>query len=121
MKDFHPYDTGLPQQVLALALEWGDRGSWVRPWSAAWGQREVFPPKSLQKVDYAVSLICGELYWDFRQGAKMPQLEQGLELWLRLPRGLLPIAPAHLLPRHRDLIGGKAACGSLPEEREGGH
>ena len=26
LKDFHPYDTGLPQQVLALALEWGDRG-----------------------------------------------------------------------------------------------
>lgn len=40
-------------------------------------------------VDYAVSLICGELYWDFRQGAKMPQLEQGLELWLRLTRQLL--------------------------------
>ena len=24
LKDFHPYDTGLPQQVLALALEWGE-------------------------------------------------------------------------------------------------
>ena len=26
LKDFHPYDTGLPQQVLALALEWGGPG-----------------------------------------------------------------------------------------------
>ncbi len=40
-------------------------------------------------ADFAVSLICGELYWDFRHGAKLPELNQGLELWTRLVRILL--------------------------------
>ena len=40
-------------------------------------------------ADFAVSLICGELYWDFRHGAKLPELNQGLELWTRLVRILM--------------------------------
>ena len=40
-------------------------------------------------TDFAVSLVCGELYWDFRQGAKVPELNQGLELWSRLTHTLL--------------------------------
>ena len=40
-------------------------------------------------ADFAVSLLCGELYWDFRQGSKLPELNKGLELWMRLSRILL--------------------------------
>lgn len=40
-------------------------------------------------TDFAVSVICGELYWDFRHGAQMPELTSGLDLWTRLVRILL--------------------------------
>ncbi|WP_251319661.1 immunity protein Imm33 domain-containing protein [Flintibacter muris] len=40
-------------------------------------------------TDFALSLVCGELYWDFRQGAKMPELNKGLDLWTRLVTILL--------------------------------
>ena len=40
-------------------------------------------------TDFAISLVCGGLYWDFRQGAKLPQLNQGLDLWSRLVSTLL--------------------------------
>lgn len=40
-------------------------------------------------TDFAVSLVCGGLYWDFRQGAQLPELNQGLELWSKLVRILL--------------------------------
>lgn len=40
-------------------------------------------------TDFAVSLVCGELYWDFRGGSKLPELNKGLELWSRLVRTLL--------------------------------
>lgn len=40
-------------------------------------------------ADFAVSLICGELYWDFRHGSKLPELTVGLDLWTRLTRILL--------------------------------
>lgn len=40
-------------------------------------------------TDFAVSLICGELYWDFRQGSGLPELTTGLDLWTRLVRILL--------------------------------
>ncbi|MCI8865920.1 MAG: DUF1266 domain-containing protein [Lachnospiraceae bacterium] len=40
-------------------------------------------------ADFAVSLVCGELYWDFRHGSKLPELNQGLDLWTRLIRILL--------------------------------
>lgn len=40
-------------------------------------------------TDFAVSLVCGGLYWDFRQGSKLPELNQGLELWSKLVRLLL--------------------------------
>lgn len=39
--------------------------------------------------EFAVSLVCGELYWDFRQGFKLPELRRGLDLWMRLVRQLL--------------------------------
>lgn len=35
-------------------------------------------------TDFAVSLVCGELYWDFSHGSKLPELNKGLELWTRL-------------------------------------
>ncbi len=35
-------------------------------------------------VDFAVSLVCGELYWDFRHGSRLPELNKGLDLWTRL-------------------------------------
>ena len=35
-------------------------------------------------TDFAVSAICGELYWDFRHGSKLPELTTGLDLWSRL-------------------------------------
>lgn len=39
--------------------------------------------------EYAASLVCGELYWDFRQQSRLPQLQEGQRLWLRLVRSLL--------------------------------
>jgi len=39
--------------------------------------------------DFAVSLLCGELYWDFLHGSKLPELNKGLNLWLKLVRILL--------------------------------
>ncbi len=40
-------------------------------------------------TDFAVSLLCGELYWDFRHGSRLPELTSGLDLWTRLTRILL--------------------------------
>lgn len=40
-------------------------------------------------TDFAVSVVCGELYWDFRHGTRLPELNRGLELWTRLVRTLL--------------------------------
>ena len=40
-------------------------------------------------TDFAISLVCGELYWDFRGGSKLPELNKGLELWSRLVHTLL--------------------------------
>lgn len=40
-------------------------------------------------TDFAISLVCGELYWDFRGGSKLPELNKGLELWTRLVSMLL--------------------------------
>jgi len=39
--------------------------------------------------DYAVSLVCGGLYWDFRHGSKMEELSKGLGLWMKLTAMLL--------------------------------
>ena len=33
--------------------------------------------------------MCGELYWDFRGGSKLPELNKGLELWTKLVSILL--------------------------------
>ena len=40
-------------------------------------------------VEFAASLICGELYWDFQHGAKMPELNKGLDLYRKLVSILL--------------------------------
>ncbi len=48
-------------------------------------QAQIFP----NWVEFAVSLICGELYWDFRGGSKLPELNKGLNLWLKLVHILL--------------------------------
>jgi hypothetical protein len=40
-------------------------------------------------TEYAVSLVCGQLYWDFRGGAQPSDLQAHQELWLRLVRSLL--------------------------------
>lgn len=40
-------------------------------------------------VEFAASLICGELYWDFQHGAKMPELSKGLDLYRKLVSILL--------------------------------
>ncbi len=40
-------------------------------------------------LEFAVSLVCGELYWDFRNQASPADLQKGQELWLRLVRTLL--------------------------------
>ena len=40
-------------------------------------------------TDFAVSLICGELYWDFSHGSKLTELNKGLNLWLKLVHILL--------------------------------
>lgn len=40
-------------------------------------------------IQFAVSLVCGELYWDFRHGAGPAKAREDQELWLRLVRQLL--------------------------------
>lgn len=40
-------------------------------------------------VDFAASLICGELYWDFRHNTKLPELNAGMNLYRRLVSILL--------------------------------
>ncbi len=40
-------------------------------------------------TDFAISLVCGELYWDFRSGTKLPELNKGLDLWSKLTHILL--------------------------------
>lgn len=40
-------------------------------------------------VDFAVSLVCGELYWDFRHNSKLPELNEGLNLYRKLVSILL--------------------------------
>lgn len=60
--------------------------------------------------EYAVSLVCGELYWDFRHGSKLPELMKGLELWLRLVGQLLDSGSAwgsgmwYAPPRKKDYL-----------------
>lgn len=39
--------------------------------------------------EYAASLVCGALYWDFRQGAALSALQEGQSMWLRLVCTLL--------------------------------
>ena len=39
--------------------------------------------------EYAASLVCGALYWDFRQGTPLPELQKAQRLWLDLVRSLL--------------------------------
>ncbi len=39
--------------------------------------------------EYAASLVCGQMYWDFRHGTKLPQLQEGQKLWMRLVHTLL--------------------------------
>lgn len=39
--------------------------------------------------EYAASLVCGALYWDFRQGTPLPDLRRAQRLWLDLVRALL--------------------------------
>ena len=40
-------------------------------------------------VDFAASLICGELYWDFRHDTKLSGLDEGLNLYRKLVSILL--------------------------------
>lgn len=40
-------------------------------------------------VDFAASLVCGELYWDFRNGTKQTELNEGLNLYRNLVSILL--------------------------------
>ena len=40
-------------------------------------------------VEFAASLVCGELYWDFRSGTKLPELNEGLNLYRKLVSILL--------------------------------
>jgi len=40
-------------------------------------------------VDFAASLLCGELYWDFRHGTSLPELNKGLDLYGKLVSLLL--------------------------------
>lgn len=35
-------------------------------------------------ADFAESVLCGYLYWDFRHDAKLPELNEGLDLWTKL-------------------------------------
>ena len=39
--------------------------------------------------EYAASLVCGALYWDFRQGTPLPGLKNAQRLWMDLVRALL--------------------------------
>ncbi len=39
--------------------------------------------------EYAASLVCGALYWDFRQGTSLPDLQKAQQLWMDLVRSLL--------------------------------
>ena len=39
--------------------------------------------------EYAASLVCGALYWDFRQGTSLPDLQKAQRLWMDLVRTLL--------------------------------
>lgn len=39
--------------------------------------------------EYAASLVCGALYWDFRQGTPLPELQKSQKLWMDLVRTLL--------------------------------
>ena len=39
--------------------------------------------------EYAASTVCGALYWNFRQGAKLPDLQKDQSLWLQLVCALL--------------------------------
>ena len=39
--------------------------------------------------EYAASLVCGALYWDFRQGTLLPDLHKAQRLWMDLVRNLL--------------------------------
>ena len=39
--------------------------------------------------EYAASLVCGALYWDFRQGTSLPELQKAQRLWMDLVRTLL--------------------------------
>ncbi len=40
-------------------------------------------------VEFAASLICGELYWDFRHGSELGELNKGLDLYGKLVSILL--------------------------------
>lgn len=39
--------------------------------------------------EYAASLVCGALYWDFRQGTPLPELQKAQRMWMDLVRALL--------------------------------
>ncbi|MCI8328093.1 MAG: DUF2185 domain-containing protein [Oscillibacter sp.] len=39
--------------------------------------------------EYAASLVCGALYWDFRQGTQLPELQRSQRLWMDQVRALL--------------------------------
>lgn len=39
--------------------------------------------------EYAASLVCGALYWDFRQSSQTPELHQAQQMWMDLVRTLL--------------------------------
>lgn len=40
-------------------------------------------------TQYAASLVCGAIYWNFRQGAGLQELQKNQELWLKLVHLLL--------------------------------
>ncbi|MEY8386419.1 DUF2185 domain-containing protein [Oscillospiraceae bacterium 38-13] len=39
--------------------------------------------------EYAASLVCGALYWDFRQGTPLPEIQKAQRMWMDLVRTLL--------------------------------
>jgi len=61
--------------------------------------REEFDPPAEELIvraqcfgsweEYAASLVCGALYWDFRQGTPLPELRQAQRMWMDLVRALL--------------------------------
>ena len=61
--------------------------------------REEFDPLAEEQIiqaqafhsweEYAASLVCGALYWDFRQGTSLPDLQKAQRLWMDLVRNLL--------------------------------